>query len=276
MGSIMSVVDSETIKCEIAEYLPLRDSQLTSHTDSVLLRDKTTGKCGLGSCVYIEWKGLPYAVSCHHVLNANREYFTGAKRLTKPMIEEGDSHAVPPLHLIDSNKTVDLALFDLNGLSLPTIPKQSYSLGENQISLKKTEQNLGTAAFIHGVPGFSARVFQYPDGSVYADIPVYSAWGPIVEVSGEAIVVDFAEREVSELNDKDFPHLKDLKPTGGTRDLGGMSGSGLWVIGGDRFHLAGILLGPAEENQPETQHLIRFTPVWRLIGWLEGLNLHET
>lgn len=269
----MNPVDPEAIKREIAHFEPLKKAQIEAFTDSVLLRSTDTGACGLGSCVYIEWMGTAYAISCQHILAENREYITGAKRLTSNIISENDSHAVAPIELIDSDKTFDLALFTLGGIDLPSIPKRAYALGENLLNSENTAKSVGSVSFIHAVPGFTLKAGQYEDGLVFLKCPIYAACGPIVEVSEDLIVGDFAEQELIEINLKDCPELKDFQPNGGTRDLSGMSGSGLWVICGDRFVLLGILLGSTADNKTASEHRIRFTPIWKVIAWLKSLNL---
>lgn len=269
----MTPVDPDAIKREIAPYLPLREAQITAFTDSVLLRNTDTGACGLASCVYIEWKGTAYAISCHHILGEEREYIAGAKRLTSNIISENDSHAVAPIELIDSDETLDLALFTLSGIDLPSIPKQVYALGENLLNSENTAKNVGSVSFIHAVPGFTLKGHQYEDGLVFLKCPIYAAYGPIIEVSEDLIVGDFAEQQIIEINLKDCPEFKDFQPNGGTRDLSGMSGSGLWVICEKRFVLLGILLGVTADNKPASEHLIRFTPIWKVIAWLDALGL---
>lgn len=270
----MSELDPEAIKREIAPFLPRREEEMGAFTDSMLLRDTKTGACGMASCLYIEWERRFYAVSCHHVLSEGREYIAGAKRLRGATIDEEDSHAVAPLQLIHWDADLDLALFDLNGLSLPSIPKQAYPVAESRFNLEKTKENLSCVAFIHAVPGFAAKGTQYPqDGLVFMECPIYSAYGPLVDATDAVVVADFAEVEMSELNVADFPHLRDFTPSGGTRDLSGISGSGLWVICEERFQLLGVFLGSDPRNDPTTQHLIRFTPIWKVLSWLESLEL---
>lgn len=269
----MSEPDSEAIKRQIALFLPRREAEMGGFTDSVLLRSLDNGACGLASCLYVEWKGRAYAISCHHALAEGREYIAGARRLQGATIDEGGSNEVAPLSLLASDSALDLALFDLNGLGLPSIPKRAYPLAENGFTSTTTAGIIRCVAFIHAVPGFAMRGFQYPDELVFSQFPIYSAYGPIVDVSDEVIVADFAEVELIELESDAFPHLADFTPNGGTRDLSGMSGSGLWVISEDRFQLIGVLLGTDSRNDPQNQHLIRFTPIWKVVAWLESLDL---
>jgi hypothetical protein len=269
----MTPVDPEVIKREIAPFLPMREAQIAAFTDSILLRNTDTGACGVASCIYVDWKGISYAVSCHHILAKDLEYITGAKRLTSKIIPENDSHAVAPIELFDSDKDLDLALFTLNGINLPSIPKLAYALDDNHFNSEHVAKHVGAVSFIHAVPGFTLKGHQYEDGLVLLKCPIYAAYGPIIEVSEDLIVGDFAEQEMIEINLKDCPELKDFKANGGTRNLSGMSGSGLWVICEERFVLLGILLGATADNKPESEHRIRFTPIWKVIAWLKSLDL---
>jgi hypothetical protein len=265
--------DHEGIKNEVCSFLPLRESQISAFTDSMLLRNSSDGACGLASCIYIEWSGGLYALSCHHVLAEERDYIAGAKQLKSQRIAEAGTHEVRPFRLIASDPALDLAVFSIEGLDISSLPKSAYQLSNNRIDLKSASKNLGTVSFIGGVPGLMARGTQYNDGLVFMSLPSYSGYGPITEVTENQVVADFAEKELIELNDKDFPELKDLQPTGGARDLSGMSGSGLWVIDDDHFVLLGILLGPVRDNDPKDEHRIRFTPIWKVISWLKTIEL---
>lgn len=270
----MKEVDSDSIEQEVARFLPLRESQIEPFTDSVLRRDVESGACGMASCIYVDWEGTTYALSCRHFLREGSEYYTGAKLVGSGPMKEGDFNEIAPLELLHSDADFDLSLFGLNGLALASIPKQAYPLKAKPLTLEEAQQSLRCVSFIHAVPGFAAKGTQYPqDGLVFMQRPIYSAYGPILEVTESLIVGDFAEKKLLERNEKDFPHLKDVEPTGGTRDLSGMSGSGLWVVCEDGFRLLGILLGAAKDNQPDIEHRIRFTPIWKVIDWLDSLNL---
>ncbi len=71
-------------------------------------------------------------------------------------------------------------------------------------------------------------------------------------------------------NTEVFPQLKEMGVSGASRDLSGMSGSGLWVADVDRIFLAGILTGPASGKIADPE--IRFTPVWVLRTLLEEVT----
>lgn len=258
---------------EIAHLLPLREPQIGMHTDIILSIEKGTGKCGSAGCVHVLFRGLEYVITCHHVLKDEREYFTGPQRLKKDMIDEGMKHEVPPMELVGSDAACDIAVFRLKGIQLQDIPKSVYDLSQSPFIFDNLSKNLGLLSFIYGTPGFAQRYFQYPDLVLYMNTPVYTAHGPITEVLPEKIVGDFAEKELLELNTEVALQLTGVQPTGGARDLHGMSGSGLWVYSGlsDKFELAGILCGRNQHCDPATDHLIDFTPVWKLKEVLERL-----
>lgn len=251
---------------DVDPLLPLREEQMGLHTDLVLI--KTGNRCGQASCLHLLHEGRELSVSSAHILSQDALYFTGAKRLARPMMKEGETHSVPALELIASDQPVDLCVFSHIGLDLSTIPKKSYDLAGNSITFEMATKNIGTLAFIHATPGFATRRFEYPDGVNLMLSPIYSAWGPIIRVERDVIVADFAERDLIELNTRGLPQLDNFAPSGGTRDLSGMSGSGLWVYHKEHFHLAGVMRGPAVENRELDMHAIAFTPIWVLKEWL--------
>jgi hypothetical protein len=256
----------------IATVLPLRNSGIGAYTDAVVVRSPLNCTSGLGSCVYLQFRGRTVAISCHHVLKANAEYHTGAKRLSGTTIDE-TNHASLELQLVASCPELDVAVFDVGGFDLASIPKRALNCDSNGVLWPgAADACSGLLTFIHAAPGFAVRSAQYPDGLLFLELPIYSAHGPIVTVSEEVIVGDFAESELIDVAADAIPRLSDFTPTGGTRDLSGMSGSGLWAYsGGTEFKLIGILRGPDPANDPRTQHLIRFTPIWKVLEFLDRI-----
>lgn len=261
---------AKAIHAEMLELFPLRNSQICIYTDTLLVRNTDSGACGLGSCIYIEWRGQNYALTCSHVLKPDHEYFAGAKRLNGRLDEEPD-HAVPPLKVIDRDSILDIALLNIDALDLAAIPVECYEIAACQSDLNRVLKNRDTAALICAVPGFATRGTQYVDGVVYLSAPILSAYGPIVDATDNKIVADFAEKELIECDTKSFPQLAELQLTGGTRHLGGMSGSGLWVYNGSRFELLGMLLGLDDKNDPKHEHRIKFLPIWKIKAWLQKI-----
>ena len=256
-------------KEEITPLLSLREEQIGSHTDTLLIRNIGDGACGQASCLYLRFNGHNYAVSCSHVVKDKSEYFTGSKRLRGTPIEKAGSHRVPPLQLIRSDSALDLAAFTHFGLDLAKIPKCAYDLSSSPFTYENTAKDIGTLSFIYGVPAFLSYAIPRPDEGVYLCLPIYTVCGPITQVCREWILADFPENEPDEVN----PEITDFAATGGARDISGMSGSGLWVMCEDRFHLSGILSHRTSGYDTSSSHIISFTPVWVLKAWLQTLNV---
>jgi hypothetical protein len=252
-----------TIQEQAGNLLQFRESQILCHTDIVIVRETTTGKCGQASCLFLRCNNMEYAVSCAHILKPGSEYFTGAKRLNTDRIPEGVYNEVAPLKLVNESRSDDLAVFTHDGLKVSRIPKEHYTVEHSPVDYEAMIKNIGTLSFILGAPGAFTQGIQYPDGLVYVEADLYSAYGPIVSVDENRIIADFAERELVSINERS-ERLKDFVPTGGARDLGGMSGSGLWVYATNRFHLAGVLRGRETGSDPMNSHRIEFTPIWKL------------
>lgn len=258
-----------SIKEEILNLLPLRDGQIGIYTDTVLIRDKSSGKCGLGSCIYIMWSGEQYAITCAHCVPDGSECIAGAKRLEKAQLPTKAEHSVAPLKLIKKDEGLDLALMKVEGIDLNSVPAECYAIEDNHINFDLLSRSgVGAVSFIHGVPGFLTSGDQCPDGVVFLSAPIYSAHGPIIEITETKIIADFAEKECVEANTKAYPKIAHVKLTGGARGLGGMSGSGLWGFDGKRFQLLGMLLGKEAGNNDETEHKIKFLPIWKIKAWI--------
>lgn len=267
LRNIMSIEDEANAR------LVDQESQVGPFVDFLLVRNVETGACGQASCLHVSFQGKDYAVTCHHVLKPKAEYYTGPHRLATDQITEEDDKkpGIPPLRLVADSVELDLALFEQPGLDLPSIPKRSYPLSEGIITFEQAEKNKGTVGYIYGVPGFATRGFQYPDETVYLSTPIYRAYGPIVSVEAKRITADFAERKLLELHTREAPQLEAFQVSGGARDLGGMSGSGLWVHDGQRFHLAGVLKGREPGSCTLNTHTIEFTPIWSVVQWIKSV-----
>lgn len=251
-----------------AEALAYSNERVFPHTDSVLVVN-ADGRAGFASCVLLEVSGRAVAVTCEHVLKAGATYFIGPHRLETDRVRDDVGAPVSAARLLARNKTADVALFEIPGDAPIQRGKQPYPLAR---SLPITEElvaaNLGTAGFICGLFGTGSSGHQYPDGVVYTNTPFYSAVGPVKSCTRDQIVVDCAEKDLLFKNDAAFPQLRDIVPTGGMRELKGISGSGLWFRGGDRIELGGIVLG-RKDGDDRQEHLIRVTPVWVLREWTD-------
>jgi hypothetical protein len=231
---------------------------------------KTSLQC-YGSCLHVIYEGACYILTCSHVAKKDSIWFCGPKRLQKKMIPDGEHHLTKNLIEITRNESLDVTV--LKGeIDLDAIGKKPYNLALSiPLNLRNVQKGIGTACYIYGIWGEFTHSAHYNDAVSYFEVPVYEAIGPISSCCDGEITADFAEKEIIEVNCKDFPQLEGIIATGGQRDLSGCSGSGLWVKGLDGIIiLAGILLG----RKPGTsdQHIIRFVPVWKVLELLRDYH----
>jgi hypothetical protein len=253
-----------TIQEQANNLLQFMESQILCHTDIVLIREMTTGQCGQASCIFVSYHGMKYAVSCRHILKPNSECFTGARRVQTDQIPDGAYNDVPPLKLARQSQPDDLAIFTHDGLRASEIPKVHYAADHLTVNYGAMIKNVRPCSFILGAPGAFTRGTQWKeDGLVYLEADLYTAYGPIVSVTENRIVANFAETELIYLNENS-KRMQGFVPTEGARDLSGMSGSGLWVYATNRFHLAGILIGRVKGSDTTSAHLIEFSPIWKV------------
>lgn len=252
---------SSLSRTEIQILFDAAISAAATHTDIVLRVPAAGGDGGLASCVHLDAFGRKVAVSCHHVLRDEHVYFTGPVRNTNT-IDESKKYQVSSLPLIASDATLDLAVFDAEKVEHHETGKQRYSIASSDWFTAENLAPNGTASFLYGLWAKRAKGFQYPDGLVTLDAPMYAAMGPVVDVAETSIVADMAEVEFLKVHER----FSAERPTGGVRDLYGVSGSGLWMFLDKQVCLVGIVLG--RKDGASDQHLIRVTPVWALARWL--------
>lgn len=239
------------------------------HTDVVLAVAKESGETSMASCVHVEFQGYQLLLTCAHVLRLEHMYFSNPKRLSLDQIDE-EKYEVSSLRLLGHSPTFDLAVFDGTGLIQPESGKEPYPIARSDwFSQKRLQSQLGTAAFIYGLLGSASRVHQYPDGLVYLQAPMYTGMGPLVDVVQNEMVGDFAEKSLLILNDKSFPQLTGQQATGGLREIGGVSGSGMWMTFDGVQTLVGLVLG-RRASSPGTHH-VRATPIWTIREWLDTI-----
>ena len=268
----MSTFDADT---ELRErFLPF----IAQHTGVLLYRKRTaTGPAdfGLGACVHIEYQGRRFSVTCEHVTQNAAELYNlviTPSTEPRPLVVSDLSPAV----LVGSIPQIDLAILNAQNENFASALKQPYPLAHSDyVTLECLEHEPGALSVIASAFASHARIV--PHGKViYFEGPVYAAGGPIISVSSDSIIADFSEKQQLYRNVELFPQLEDLQISGGSRDLSGMSGSGLWIRN-DREHgviLAGIWKGPASGRVGDPQ--LRFIPVWLLRGLLNDLLNEST
>lgn len=241
-------------------------------TDIIIGINKAGKLTRFGSCLYLHWpeNKADLGVTCNHVLKENVRYFVGAKRLEKPRIPRTSFHKVEAVDVIKRFPNDDLAFFNISRADLSVAKKSPLDIFQSSaLTLDFFQRNLKNAMVIFGVPDFLAEFTEVSQGSIYSEMPIYAALGPLVEADEDKIIGDFTEQKLEYKNIGTFPKLENEQATGGKRDLGGMSGSGGWIKANEGILVAGILAGPHKAT--DTVHLIRFVPVWKVISALKKL-----
>ncbi len=242
-------------------------------TDTLIRFDDSGTLVGLGSCLYVLSRDgkRSIGVTCNHVLKDGTKYFVGAERLDKPMIPRSELHEVPAVKVIQRFPQHDLAFFDLDGIDLSVAKKSAIDLSSaSAITSELLRRNLSNAMVIFGVPGYLAEFTKVDSSSIYAELPIYTALGPLVDVDEDSLIGDFTEKKLLFANTAAFPKLEGDQATVGSRDLSGMSGSGGWIKSIDGIRVIGILARPKEAT--ESRHVIQFVPIWKVISSLNEIG----
>jgi len=218
----------------------------------------------LGSCVEIQADdNHRIAVTCRHVV-ANADFV---------------SCQVPPVDLngrllqapeVSASKILAMTVEpDLAALAVDDKGASGTSCYRLAHSAKLTADLLtrfvGVTAIIWGMFGGKTIVEEHKIATLLS-MPPYAAKGIIRTVRPDVIVATFEEHIEVVRNIRDFPQLADINiDKGQSRHLGGMSGSGLWVVTADGIMLAGILRRP--EDEIDANPHIEFIPVWVVRDW---------
>jgi acyl-CoA synthetase (AMP-forming)/AMP-acid ligase II len=155
----------------------------------------------------------------------------------------------------------DVAILDAQTIDFVVAKKEPFVLSiSDRITQPFLEQELGVLCFIWGALGSSVEVVPRSQGA-YVEVPIYSNGGYLKTVTQMTITGEFKEEQVQVFNKTLFPQLSNTTISGASRDLSGMSGSGLWFGGEARtYSLVGILKGSASGNIADPE--IRFAPIW--------------
>jgi len=248
-------------------------NEAVAYTDTVLCLTATDSQgtpSHIGSCVFANFGGVTVAITCAHVLRDTKALWCGLPRIDEPVLPSQPAPQLAPAPVIDSDEALDLAILDATGVDLGLCRKKPYSLAlSDPITPDAMKRNFGTLSVICGTWGEKVEIYANSATQGLVEIPLYAAAGPIHDIRDDLIIGDYAEVTVLSSNVAAFPQLGALQLTGGSRWLGGTSGSGLWVTHAGECLLAGILLGPLPSQS--NQQLIRFRPVWQLRDWLDSV-----
>jgi len=255
---------------ELAKIANLAMTTIPKYIHSIVLRGNDDFP-KLGTCTYITIRNKTIGVTCAHVIHDTSHVWAGLPVLKRPLMVEEDIKFSEATKVEAIENSIDIALLDCTSIDFNSIQKEPYCFDNSEsISFESTLKNLNTFSCFIGLWGKKTMLAPFNDGVVYAEFPLYFACGPIKSVQENLIICDFAEQEQIVNNSDKFSQLKDVKLTGGGRDLSGTSGSGLWIHNGENFILIGILLGP--EPSKKYEQLIRFTPIWKLRDFLNSIQ----
>lgn len=256
---------------EIIKQVELAKPHLRKHTGTIAHRPKEArdpaDDFGCASCVYIEYCGQRFAITCEHVTRGAGTVYDLAIAPSDKPTPFGPVTNRFPVTVLKEDKENDLAVLDVQLVDFSVAQRLPFVLETSDFITKAClDDQPGLLSFIWGALGSKVTLTPMRE-HVYFEVPIYSAFGYMKTVSPNEITAEFREEELLVHNIEAFPQLKDMRISGGSRDLSGMSGSGLWVADKHGIILAGILTGPVsgEKGDPE----IRFTPVWVLRAILE-------
>ena len=136
-----------------------------------------------------------------------------------------------PASILKQDTEHDLAVLDTQTIDFAIAQKEPFALATSALITQTfLEQQLGVLSFIWGAWGSKVEVV-LTGQSVYVEVPIYSNGGSIKTVTPTTITAEFKEEEAQVLNDALFPQLRNTSISAVSRDLSGMSGSGLWLAG---------------------------------------------
>lgn len=241
------------------------------HTDLIAVGHNVGGNfrmTGLGSVTLISYENEQYAITCEHVIHDCSLFFSGAGKGDTASINEKDILQCQNLKLIATCELHDIAILSGYNQTVQT-KKDFYPLEESDsITFASLSQNIGTLCIFVGVWGKYTQRGPWND-MLYFNACYVSGSSGIADVRENEIIADFAAKEIIEKRTDIFPNLEEVEATGGTLDFSGCSGCGLWVATPTPI-LIGILLGRTRCDI-KTQHLIHFTPIWKVKEFLDRL-----
>ena len=245
-------------------------NQALRNTGLVLTRSLAldgSWRCGAASSVYVQFGDHHFAVTCRHVEANSDLWYVNAAAIepTRKGLESmpGSEPSWPQVVWTDA----DIAFFQAD-------PKRVEANGRAFLDLKagpvlsREKLKPQTSAIITGIWAAESQFEPHSDAMLF-DPFAYTAKGEVVAVEEHEITARFEEHEVVVWDESEREKANKIKPEGASRNLKGMSGSGLWIpVNGGEVALAGILRGPKTEiGDPE----ILFTPVWTIVRRLAGL-----
>lgn len=240
------------------------------HTGLVLTRSLALDgawRCGAASSVYLQLGESYLAVTCRHVEAGSDLCYVGAAATEPTMAGLLSMPASDPSWPLVVWTDADIAFFKADPKRVRANKREFVDM---KAALPLTREKLPTlaSAIITGIWAAESRYEPHQDAMLFDPFD-YTAKGEIVTVDEYEITARFEEHEVVVWDEAQRHKANKIKPQGASRNLKGMSGSGLWVpVKGGGVALAGILKGPKTYiGDP----LIVFTPIWTIASRLAGL-----
>lgn len=267
MNDIKKVINrKEILKCKT-----IVQKKADEYSTQVLVKTED-GSDMYGSGIHIEFKETIYLITCEHVVRKAKYVFANppiTKDLLPRIEQDGKRYAC---NIMAVNRKSDIAVLNYSRHEdmVGAIP---FNI-DNQVNYTNQiiNSHIGLAVYIHGVPKFNMEIIELSNSQYLMDSLTYTAIGGVTKASNDWIQCDFAEKEAGEnplINlDDDF-----LELSGGSRDIKGMSGSGLWCFNqGNILTFLGLLSHKDKSNIDNDQHLINFVPVWKILIQIKKLT----
>lgn len=229
------------------------------HVESILIPTDTE-EYGLGSTTIVSVEDRIIAISCKHVLDNSHGVLFGAVKSDSHIPDNTCGDAVRHVMLAEMtlHPSADVGFFDITDFDLGRIRKKPYDLSRSDMVKKsKVRKITGTSLGCRGNPAFMADLIKSAPDQLFAQLASYTTFGPVTGFRRSEIIADCSEMHVVARSP-----IHDLSPTGGIRNIKGMSGAGCWMECNDEFRLIGILAGRIPEITDK--HMIRVVPIWEI------------
>jgi hypothetical protein len=240
----------------------------TNHCEAILTR-KSGDDFGLGAAFIAKLKGNTWGITCKHVATSGEGIVFGSKKTNGPVpngpAREGRNIAVGEMYI---SEDLDVAAFHVTEEESYEIGKSPFVLdGRIQILDGDRKRLIGVAVGCSGFPGFLAELIRTGDHQRMGLFASYTTFGPVVSMNDTVITADWAEKSVIHINHN---AVGDITPTGGGRNIKGMSGSPCWMEIDGNIEFIGILC--RGDFMGIDTHMVDILPSWTVVDFLESIG----
>jgi hypothetical protein len=162
-----------------------------------------------------------FSITCEHVTaKAAHVYVLGIPSTDAPTPFGQKVTYIGPATVLRQDAAADLAVLDASDVDFAAAQKEPFDLDQSDFVTEEHVKNrIGALSFMCGAWGEKSGKMSLGKAKIYLETPLYFGAGPIVRVTSTAIISSFAERKELFRNVQDFPQLKDVQISGGSRDL---------------------------------------------------------